>query len=301
MRTTRDLLVIADDYGIGPETSRAIRELGSQGVVTSTVLLVTSPYAETDVDLWRRSGKPVEVGWHPCLTMDRPILPAEQLPSLVDREGRFHSLGGLLTRLAVGRIRSREIRAEFGAQYRRFVEMVGRPPAVINAHKHIHVFPLIGRALRDLLASQPYPTYLRRLREPWPLLVRVPGARFKRLCLSALGGRAARAQRALNLPGNDWLAGVTDPPWVKDPAFFTRWLSRVPGEVVELMVHPGHWDKTLLGRDCTATDGQMQRRVDEWHLLRQPAFRDACRQARFQLVTAADLMRRCRKGALHAA
>jgi predicted glycoside hydrolase/deacetylase ChbG (UPF0249 family) len=301
MRTTRDLLVVADDYGIGPETSRAIRELGSQGVVTSTVLLVTSPYAEADVDLWRRSGKPVELGWHPCLTMDRPILPPGQLPSLVDREGRFHSLGGLMTRLAFGRVRSREVRAEFAAQYRRFLELVGRPPALINAHKHIHVFPRIGWALRDLLASQPGSTYLRRLREPWSLLVRVPGARFKRLCLSVLGRRAACSQRALGLPGNDWLAGVTDPPWVKDPAFFTRWLRRVPGEVVELMVHPGHRDETLIGRDCTREDGQLQRRVDEWHLLQQPAFREACRQARFRLVTAEVLLQRWQKGTMHAA
>jgi chitin disaccharide deacetylase len=300
MRATRLLLVTADDYGIGPETSRAIRELGSQGVVTSTVFLVNSPHAESDIDLWRRSGKPVEMGWHPCLTMDRPILPAEAVPSLVDAQGRFHSLGGLLTRLALGQIRQRELGAELSAQWDRFVALVGQPPLMVNGHKHIHIFPQVGSALRELLGKQSTPPYLRQLREPWSMLCRIPGARFKRVCLSLLGRWSASSQRAVGLPGNEILAGVTDPPWVKDAAFFARWLKQVPGDVVELMVHPGHHDDTLLGRDCTLRDGQMQRRVDEWSLLRDPAFLDHCRQAQFRLVTAEQWLR-CRRGERHAA
>ncbi len=128
----------------------------------------------------------------------------------------------------------------------------------------------------------------------------VPGARFKRFCLSVLGKWSARKQRKVGLPGNEVLAGVTDPPWVKDPEFFARWLEQVPGEVVELMVHPGHHDHTLLGRDCTPTDGQLQRRVDEWGLLSDPSFGDVVEQAGFRLVTAEQLQQQ-RKGLAHAA
>ncbi len=289
------MLVTADDYGIGPETSRAIRELGSLGTVTSTVFLVNSPFAENDIDLWRRGGKPVEMGWHPCLTMDRPILPPDRVPSLVDAEGRFFSLGGLLSRLALGRIRTEDLLAEFGAQWRRFIALVGRPPCMVNGHKHIHIFPQIGWALRELLRQQPMVPYLRQLHEPWPLLARLPGARIKRVFLSVLGQWTARRQQAAGLPGNDYLVGVTDPPWVKDPEFFAHRLKMTPGNVVELMVHPGHLDENLLGRDCTRSDGQMQRRVDEWAVLRDPAFLDQCRSARFRLVTAEEWLR-CRKG-----
>jgi chitin disaccharide deacetylase len=300
MKATRLLLITADDYGIGPETSRAIRELGSLGSVTSTVFLVNSPHAESDIELWRRTGKSVEMGWHPCLTMDRPILPPQQVPSLVDAEGRFYSLGGLLRRLALGRIRRAEMFAEFSAQWDRFLALVGKPPLMVNGHKHIHIFPQIGSVLRELLAKQPRPPYLRQLREPLRLLWRIPGARFKRVCLSMLGQWSGRRQRALGLPGNEVLAGVTDPPWVKDPGFFARWLGQVSGNVVELMVHPGHRDETLLGRDCTLRDGQLERRVDELALLRDPAFLENCRQARFRLVTAEQLLS-CQKGQRHAA
>ena len=68
------MLVTADDFGIGPETSRGILDLAVKGVLTSTVLLVNSPYAAECVGMWRRAGGPIELGWHPCLTLDSPIL-----------------------------------------------------------------------------------------------------------------------------------------------------------------------------------------------------------------------------------
>ncbi len=291
MKANRLLLITADDYGIGPETSRAIRELGALGALTSTVLLVNSPHAESDVDLWQRSGRPVEMGWHPCLTMDRPVLPAEQVPSLVNAQGQFHSLAGFLTRLFLGRVRSREILAELLAQWQRFVALVGQPPLNINGHKHIHIFPLVRTALLEVLARQASVPYVRRLREPLRTLWSVRGARIKRLGLSTLGRWSAWRQRSHGLPANDWLIGITDPPWVANPAFFSDWLRTIPGDVVELMVHPGYRDETLLGRDCSEEGGHLECRVDELHLLQQPAFREACRLARFQLVTAAQVLR----------
>ena len=100
---TRRLLVTADDFGIGPETSRGILELALRGTVTSTVLLVNSPFAEDGVAAWRKAGCPLELGWHPCLTLDSPVLPAERVPSLVGPDGRFSTLGQLLKRLLRGR------------------------------------------------------------------------------------------------------------------------------------------------------------------------------------------------------
>ena len=56
MDATRFLIVMADDYGVGPETSRGILELAARGVVTGTVLMVNSPYALDAVRAWRQSG-----------------------------------------------------------------------------------------------------------------------------------------------------------------------------------------------------------------------------------------------------
>jgi predicted glycoside hydrolase/deacetylase ChbG (UPF0249 family) len=99
--------------------------------------------------------------------------------------------------------------------------------------------------------------------------------------LSFLGKPTNLRQAAAGFPGNEFLIGVTDPPCVSDDAFLTRWLENTPGRVVELTCHPGFLDTTLLGRDATAEDGQMQRRVNELERLRRGEFRAACKRAGF--------------------
>ena len=89
------------------------------------------------------------------------------------------------------------------------------------------------------------------------------------------------------MPGNDSLAGITDPPFVHAADFFARWLAAATGRFVELSCHPGYFDSTLDGRDGTIADGHMHRRAKELELLREPAFRDAVTAAGFRLVTAA--------------
>jgi predicted glycoside hydrolase/deacetylase ChbG (UPF0249 family) len=280
----RALLVVADDFGIGPPTTAGILHLARKGVVTASVLLVNSPFAEEAVAAWRREGRPMDLGWHPNLTLDAPVLPPGQVPSLVDRDGRFRPLPAFLRRWLLGRLDARDVQAEFRAQLERFLEMVGRPPVLVNAHQHIILFPPLGPIILDVMARHGCFPYVRRVREPWDLLARVHGSRVKRLLLSTLGRGQSRLQEARGFPGNDWLAGVTDPPWVRDARFHRRWLSRVPGRVVELVCHPGFEDRTLLGRDCDEHDGLMRWRVDELTLLDRPDFPAVAAEAGFRIL-----------------
>lgn len=301
MGGARYLIVTADDFGIGPATSRGILDLAGDGLVTCTVLLVNSPFAPDAVAAWRAAGQPLELGWHPCLTLDRPILPGAEVPSLVGPDGSFWPLGAFLRRLLRGAVRAKEIQTELTAQCQRFVELVGQWPTSVNSHHHVQIFPVVGRILLYVLGRcNPLP-YVRRVREPWSMLAAIPGARTKRMVLSLLGRRDAALQAQLGFPGNDWLAGVTDPPCVKDAALLTHWLTRVPGDVVELTCHPGHHDETLRGRDATGADGQMQRRVDEFHLLSQPSFPQACHRAGFTPLAPRDWLTLSRRGAAHVA
>ena len=291
----RFLVVTADDFGVGPATSQGILDLAARGAVTSTVLLVNSPFAEASVTAWRNAGRPLELGWHPCLTIDAPILPPSAIPSLVAPDGRFPRLGTLLKRLVFGRIRGAEVEAEFRAQLRRFIDLVGEPPPNVNAHHHIHVFRPVGNALIRILGEFTG-TFFRRVVEPVRTLMCVPGARLKRAILSHLGRRAARRQEAANLPGNATLLGITDPPFTERPDFFARWLAAARGRFVELSCHPGHFDSTLEGRDGTLADGFIHRRPREFALLSQPSFLESVRRAGFTPVTAAELVQRQRGG-----
>ena len=118
----------------------------------------------------------------------------------------------------------------------------------------------------------------------------LPGARLKRAFLGGLGRRLSRIQEAHGFPGNDWLAGITKPACVLDPDFFVRWLSAMPGGVVELMCHPGRLDPTLVGRDCSDGDGLQQQRANELRWLGDPSFLDAVEEAGFRLVSPPEFM-----------
>ena len=301
MKTIRPLVVIADDFGIGPQTTRGILELAAAGVLSGTVMMVNSPHAEGAVAAWRAAGQPVEVGWHPCLTMDAPVAPIDRVRSLVDGAGRMWPLGKFLSRLLLGLVRPDHLRAELQAQYGRFIDLTGHAPRVVNSHQHVSLFGPVGAILREVLRRQSSRPYIRRVREPIRTLCRVPGAWIKRLGLSTLGRIQTRAQIRDGFPGAGWLAGITDPAWIKDPAFFERWLNTISGSSVELMVHPGYLDDTLVGRDCGADDGLLRRRVDELDLLRRPAFLDACRAANFRIVPLDHFLTATRRGPSHAA
>jgi len=302
MNGPRSLVIVADDLGIGPATTHGILHLATLGKVTGTVLLVNSPHADEAVRAWRRAGGPqlIDLGWHPCLTLDRPILSADRVRSLVSEDGSFLSLARFVTRLVVGRVRLEEVRAELQAQYDRFIELAGRPPALVNGHHHIQVFPGIGRVLLDVLARQQPLPYVRRVRETIPMLAAIPRSRLKRAVLATLGRRFIQQQQKRGFPGNDFLAGVSDPRGLtrtrrgKEDNFLVRWLTQVPGRVVELVCHPGHHDETLDGRDAIthlssltwglSPPAHASARVRELELLEQTDLEAVGRSAGFRLT-----------------
>lgn len=273
------LLITADDFGIGPETSRGILDLAERGAVTSTVLLVNSPFAEDGIEQWNRRGRPLELGWHPVLTLDAPVSNPGTVPTLVNEYGQFWPLGTLLKKLMMKKVNPAHIEIELQSQYLRFIQLVGQEPANINGHHHIHIFEPVTTALLNVLKYQTVRPHLRRVVESRRTLWNVKGARLKRLLLSRFGRRMR-----CDLSGNDALLGITDPPFVHDADFFANWLAQARGEFLELTCHPGHLDATLVGRDGSFADGQLHRRAAEYQRLREPAFLEAV--SRFQLVSA---------------
>lgn len=307
MQKQRTLFIVAEDYGIGPATSKAIVKLAVQGRITGTGFMVNSPYAKEAVQAWQQTGQPMELGWQPCLTIDSPILSPKEVPSLVEANGRFFTLSKLISRLIQGRIRRDELFAELEAQYETFYDLTKQRPLMIAPKHHVQLLPRIGAALLQLLSHQHPKPYFRRIRETLLQWVAVRGARWKRLLLSTRGRRFHLQQSRLGFPGNDYLAGLTNPAGVNNPSLMNWWLTWTQGENVELACRPGYYDGTLIERVYQPSrmpafcrwmgtgfriEEQLEQRVKERELLEHEDFLTECDKAGFTLKPPSALVER---------
>lgn len=283
---SRRLVITADDFGLSPRTSAGILEACPP--VTSTVLLVNSPHASDAVAQWRAARERPELGLHLCLTLDRPVLPPEQVRSLVGRDGRFHSLGQFVRRLLMGRVRPSELAAEIKAQLVSFEVFTGDPPALVNGHHHVHIFPLVRRLLASIFRERGIWPYVRAVRphsqSPGSVL-----AYRKSIFLGAFGRRADRFYARNGFSGAETLIGLS--AWNEPvPAdFFTSAIRAARGELVELMVHPGADDD--VGPDRSCDESNNTRRSRELSLIKDPAFLETVRAHGFRLMRPSQVAR----------
>lgn len=280
----RRLVVVADDLGAGPQVSAGILECAKQGLLTATLLQTNSPYAEDAVRAWRRAGEPCALGWHPCLTMDRPLT---QAPSLTDASGAFRGLGGFLRRWLLGRLNASELKAELAAQLKRFLELVGRPPAYVAGHHHCQLFAPVGALLLELLQElQPRP-WVRQVTESASVRRLADGSRLKRAALGRLGRVFASEAKAAGFRSPENLLGLAAPAAAERPDGLTRWLAACTANAAELMCHPGYEDPTLTQRDPAPAGW----RSAEMARLLEPSFRQALAEAGLSIVRPEELTR----------
>jgi predicted glycoside hydrolase/deacetylase ChbG (UPF0249 family) len=135
----RQLIVTADDYGMCDSVNRAIEECMAAGTVKATCVMINMPANEQTASL-RQWFPHCSIGIHWTLTEGRPILPPEQVPSLVQTDKTFHSAQELRRRWNQRRMHRAEVKAELCAQYTRFCEVADLPD-FWNTHENFHVWP----------------------------------------------------------------------------------------------------------------------------------------------------------------
>ena len=241
------LIVNADDFGLTPGVNRAIIELHASGLVTSTSLMARAGATDEAIELARATPS-LGVGCHIVLVDGEPVLPPEQIPSLVDqRTGHFpDTLTAFLLRLFTGRIRAAEIEAEAAAQIahlqRRGVHMTH-----IDTHKHAHMFSAVLRpVLRAARAAG-----IRAVRHPfepeWAVRasIRAPMARVAELtvlrCLAPRSRQILAEEGFVSTNGTIAMAATG----TLDAAALRSLLGKLPAGTWELVTHPGYNDADL--------------------------------------------------------
>jgi chitin disaccharide deacetylase len=241
------LIVNADDFGMTSGVNRAIFELHNAGLVTSASLMAQAAASEEAMQL-ARSMPTLGVGCHVVLVDGEPVLPAHQVPTLVDRKtGRFpNTLGTFLLKLFAGRIRSAEMEAEAAAQIA-LLQRNGLRLTHLDSHMHTHVFSAV---LRPLLRAG-RAAGIRAIRHPfepeWAVRAAAGASLTRVASLRALRALESRSRRILlgesfvTTDGTIAMAGTG----TLDASTLRSLLQKMPPGTWELVTHPGYNDAVL--------------------------------------------------------
>jgi hopanoid biosynthesis associated protein HpnK len=230
------LIVNADDLGLTEGHNRAIVEAHSQGILTSTSLLVSGVAFDDAVER-ARSVPMLGIGVHLTLLEGVPVLPATEVPDLVDGRGRFGlSYTRLFRRVALGQVRLEQVVREWRAQIRK-VMATGLPVTHFDSHKHIHMHPQLLEVVLTLADE----FGVRRMRLSRPVNL-ASGAKPALLGILGLWARRRAAQRGVRTP--DALLGLEFSGQMTTARVLTA-LSRPWQGTRELMMHPAHPSQAL--------------------------------------------------------
>jgi predicted glycoside hydrolase/deacetylase ChbG (UPF0249 family) len=125
------LIINADDMGYSGEVVRGIIELHRASLITSTSCMTNMP-AWHQAAAYLREHPELGAGVHLVFNEGAPVLPRQQVPTLVNGNGQFLNDGQILRSLRPGT--TDQLRAEFRAQIERFVQDVGRGPDHLDNH-----------------------------------------------------------------------------------------------------------------------------------------------------------------------
>jgi predicted glycoside hydrolase/deacetylase ChbG (UPF0249 family) len=246
------LIVNADDFGLTSGVNRGIIELHSAGLVTSTSLMARAGATDQAIDLAVKTPT-LGVGCHVVLVDGEPVLPPDQIPTLVDsRTGHFpHSLNTFLTRLFTGRISSAEVEAEAGAQIDS-LQQRGIRLTHIDTHKHTHVLPqVLHPVLRAARARG-----IRAIRNPfepkWSIHATPRAQWLRTVQVSALRWLEPFSCGIIEKEGFATTGGTVAVigTGILDCAMLRSMLTSLPPGTWELVTHPGYNDADL---ECLRT------------------------------------------------
>lgn len=133
----KSLIVNADDFALTPGVCEGIVEAFQKGIVTSTSLMVNSPYLAEAVRLLQ-ANPDLDVGIHLNLTWGNPVSPPHRVSTLLDSKGTFLRKPSLV--MSQGSLE--EIGRELEAQIQKGLSL---PISIthLDSHHHLHGDPEI--------------------------------------------------------------------------------------------------------------------------------------------------------------
>ncbi|MFO1520311.1 MAG: ChbG/HpnK family deacetylase [bacterium] len=267
------LVINADDFGLSESVNRGIVNCLRNGVVSATTMLANFPASDPALSLVRRHS--IDLGWHVNLTEGKPLSPPGKIPSLVNSQGFFHPLPQLLKKAFLRQLRRDEICLELSAQFDKVNGEV--PISHLDGHEHVHVFPVIRDAVRDLVEKHRIP-FVRLPAERGGISIERFPARF--FLRSLKGSKASFWGKGRGLA----FYGLSLAPRAGELKAWSDLLDRIEEDAAEVMVHPG--EAAVPGE---AYDRFPASRRKESERLQDPRLKALLQEKGFEVVSFRDL------------
>ena len=254
----RPIWLCADDYGISPAVSKAIRELVVRGRLNATSVMVAAPsFGRSEAEslnMLNAGARRVAIGLHVTLTGKfKPMSPGFR-PT---RHDTFLSLAEMMVRGRLGLLSRKRLAVEIATQLEAFATQFGRTPDFIDGHQHVHLFPQVREALLDVMKQTAPQAWVRQCGGVPTLPISFWD--YKTRVLDALSGKFRKLAAHRDIVTNPAFAGAYD--FTSDKADFARlfpgFLRDLPPRSV-VMCHPGFVDAELERLDPLTTQRERE-------------------------------------------
>lgn len=269
------LIVNADDFGLSPGVSEGIIRAHRDGILTSTTFMVNFPWS-AECATMLKDAPDLGVGIHLNITTGRPVLPPDQVPSLVVHHGTM-AKDYLHLRF---RVKPEELHREWEAQVALGTKLLGRLPTHLDTHGFTQGYVEFARVMVAVA-----------------LKYGVPAVRILRPGADVPKPSTYRRWSPLDLVYNRYLAKssrILEASVLKHPdrtllgdlnlSRLLQRLDRVLPGVTEMVTHPGYIDDTLI-----ANSSLREQRTTELEALTDPEVRRQVEKKGIQLVSFAHL------------
>ena len=236
-------MLVADDYALSPAVSRGIREALAAGRLSGTGAMTNRPSWQVAARELEAAGFSARAGLHLNLTCGEPLT---RCPDLAPA-GTFPALKPILAGARRSSLPQAELVAEIGAQLDAFAAALGRPPAYVDGHQHVHMLPQIREILFDALSKRGWQSslWLRDSADNPVAILRRRVEITKAMAVAVLGRDFGAMARAAGFAVNAGFAGFSAfAPSGDYGSDFARYLI-APGERHLVMCHPGYADEEL--------------------------------------------------------
>ncbi len=180
------LIVHGDDLGLSEAINEGILQAHRHGILTATSIMAGGAAFQHALQL-QHSVANLDMGVHLTLVGEaRPILPAGQIPSLVDVQGHFHRhASDFIKTYFRGAIQLDQVREEWGAQITRVLD-ANITPSHLDSHQHLHALPALRRITGELAQHFGIPAIRFPCERPRPYMLRHPARLAQLLVLNTL-------------------------------------------------------------------------------------------------------------------